>query len=491
MYYPNNMSYPNMNMNAAYANSTAYPYTNTFNQNMNIPNSGSCQPMSFKLNCPTCSVNNNGLLMAQHGPYPNVPNVIENKFTKSKCKKCHKKKRCNSDTSTEASECEKPCAPMPIKDMCPIKSYCDPALANTCSIIPFIDPLLPPRYVTTWKINYIVSSGNAGNAQELAINIQPKSGLTTVIDPALSSPRGIVVIENQVWVTNTMSDTITNYDLFGNPQLESIQVRQNARVVTFPSGIAVNCGGGFAVPTPGSSRPATILTATKTGDVCVYNPMSDPKHTHVVLTNKEAGEVAEYTGLTIANNTLYLADFFQRHIDVFGQDYLRILGYRFVDNDSSDPIPLDFSPWNITYIAPYLYILYAKRAPGATVYHLNGPGYGFISVFNLDGSYVRRFYSRGVLNAPYDIIPAPCECGIPPGSFLVNNFGDGRINLFDFNGNHLGPLLSESGIPLIIQGITSITPYYTSFNQIYFTSTSDIENNGIMGNIVKDQVIPI
>ena len=463
----------------------------------NNPAYSSAQP--FKLNCATCSVNNNGYLMYPNN-YPNNyqadrgrsneteqnRNNNSNRCNNKKCKKCDKKNRNNSECCTSDKP---PCYPP--KDLCPIKSYCDPALANTCSIIPYIDPLTPPRYVTTWKINYMTSSGNAGTEQELALHVQPRSGRTPVIDPALTNPRGIVVYENQLWVANTMSDTITNYDLFGNPQLEPIQIRQNARVVTFPSGLAINCQGGFTVPAPGSSKEATLITATKTGDVCVYNPMANPKRTYAVITNKEAGEVAEYTGLAIANGTLYLADFYQRHIDVFAQSLERILGYRFVDNFSADPIPLDFSPWNIVYIAPYLYILYAKRAPGALVYHTNGPGTGFISVYNLDGSFVRRFYSRGVLNAPYTIIPAPCECGIPPGSFLVNNFGDGRINLFDCDGNFLGPLLSQSGLPLVIAGLSSMAPYYTTFNQIFFTSTSDIESNGILGNIVKDQVITI
>ncbi len=435
----------------------------------------------FRTNCATCSAGNNGIYQTQ-------PVAI--KSGKKKCKKCKKCKKNRSET--ESSDCETSIyRPTVVKDLCPIKSYCDPALANTCSTIPFIDPLSPPRYVTTWKINYIVSNGNQILSQDTPLLTQPRSARTPIIDPALVNPKGLVIYENQLWVTNTMTDTITCYDLFGNPQLDPIQVRQNTRIVSYPSGIAVNCQGGFIVPVLGTSRPATFITATKTGDICVYNQMSDPVHTYAVLTNKENGEIAEYTGLTIANNTLYLADFYQRHIDVFNQDLTRILGYPFVDNYSTDPIPLDYGPWNISYIAPYLYILYAKRLRTSTTNHAPGNGFGFISVFNLDGSFVRRFYSRGVLNAPSSIIPAPCECGIPTGSFLVSNYGDGRINIFDSNGNLIGPLLSQSGLPIVIAGLSSIASYYTTFNQIYFTASEDVQENGILGNLIKDQVITI
>ena len=120
---------------------------------------------------------------------------------------------------------------------------------------------------------------------------------------------------------------------------------------------------------------------------------------------------------------------------------------------------------------------------------MQGSGFGFVSVFNLDGTWVKRFTSRGVLNAPWAMIPAPCECGYPPGSFLIGNVGDGRINVFDCAGRYVGPLLGQSGLPIYLEGLRGLAPLYTDINQIYFASSPDSERDGILGSIIKDQVI--
>lgn len=395
-----------------------------------------------------------------------------------KCKKCQK--------------CVK--NKFPCKNPCPLKPFCDSALAYTCNPPSTINNCLPKISVTTWKVNYLVSNQNA---------------VASHYDQELVQPRGIVIYNNQLWVTDTMSDRITNYDLFGNTLLGPILVRLNKGVTSFPSGLAVNCSGGFDIPASnpakicsnstnfivpsvnGSGRPATLATATKTGDVCVFNATSNPNNTYTVINNKLTGQISEYTGLAIVGGIVYLADFYQGNIGVFNGAYVPQTGYPFVDNYPSVPIPADFAPYNIVYIAPYLYVVYAQKLPGLIVHHVIGAGAGFISVFNLDGSFVRRFYSNGVLNAPWSIIPAPCECGIPPGSFLVGNEGDGRINIFSCDGTFLGPMLAQSGLALELVGLQCITPYYTSFSEIFFGSSDDIETIGILGSIVKDQVIQI
>lgn len=404
---------------------------------------------------------------------------------RSKCKK-----KCSSDIESESLEEYFGCNEIPAyicpppKNPCPLKSFCDPSLMNTCKQTPIVDQCTPRRAVTTWKINYLVSN-NPNDAAH--------------VDEELVHPRGIVVYQNQLWVANTMSDKITNYDLFGNQLLGPIQMRWNRNISSFPSGLVVNCSGDFSftgfsfgtVGATGATRPAVILSPTKTGDVVAFNPNLDPQRAYVVINYKKRSAFAVYTGIAVVGNIMYLADFLNGHIDIYGTDYNRIgaPGRTFVDNYSLDPIPLDFRPFNIVYIEPYMYVLYAKADPSLPVTEQTGAGNGYISIFTREGAFVRRFYSRGVLNAPWSIIPAPNECGIPPGSFLVNNIGDGRINLFDCDGNYLGPLLNQSGVPLYISGIQSIAPHYTDFNEIFFTASDDVQYRGVLGSIVKDQVI--
>ena len=332
----------------------------------------------------------------------------------------------------------------------------------------------PRRAVTTWKINYLVSN-DLNKAAHL--------------DEDLINPWGIAVYNNQLWVINNYSDSISNYDLFGNKLLGTISVRDAAHNSSFPTGIAINCSGGFSVSNGNFTQSGLIVTATEHGTVHTYSPTIAQLASFIVLNQQLTGEIAVYKGLAIANNTLYLADFFQGHIDVFDSGYNRLLGFHFIDGDTSDPIPLDFAPNNIVNIGCFLYILYARRDPNVTVHDLDGPGHGFISVFNFDGSFVRRFTSRGVLNSPWAMIPAPCECGFPPGSFLVGNNGDGRINVFDCSGRYVGPLLGQTGLPVYLPGLWGLAPHYTDFSEIFFAGAPIEDTDGIVGSLVKDNTI--
>ena len=360
------------------------------------------------------------------------------------------------------------------KNPCPLKSFCDPGLSNTCESKPIVSPFGPRRAVTTWKVNYLVS--NQMNA-------------AATFDPDLINPWGIAVYNNQLWVANNTSDGFTNYDLFGNKILGTIGIRDAAHNSSFPTGIAINCGMGFLVSNGVISKPALLLTVTEHGTVHGYNPLVDAQNSSPILNMQLTGIVYVFRGIALANNTLYIANFFQGIIDVFDSSYERLLGFHFVDGDTIDPLPLDYGPNNIVYIGCFLYVLYARKNPNINVDDLEGPGHGFISVFNLDGSFVKRFTSRGVLNAPWAMIPAPCECGFPPGSFLVGNNGDGRINIFDCAGRYVGPLLNQAGLPITIEGLWGLAPHYTDFNEIFFSSAPVELTDGFIGNIIKDQVI--
>lgn len=411
------------------------------------------------------------------------------------------------------------------KDPCPLKSFCDPGLAYSCANRPILcndmngcdqpffpgpgcgqygapfDPRMPRpvtrpgcpnpsginaavvpvgvipggrRSVTTWKINYLVSNRNNYAAHT---------------DPDLINPWGIVVYKNQLWVANGSTDSISNYDLFGNKLLGTISIRDAAHNSSYPTGIAINCGGGFTVSNGSIEKSSDMLVCTEHGTVHAFNPNVDPLNAYIVLNQQLTGLVSVYKGMAIANGILYLADFFQRQIDVFDSDYNRINMFLFVDGDMADPIPLDYGPNNIVHIGCYLYVLWARQSTTVTIHDLDGAGHGFISVFNLDGSFVRRFTSRGVLNSPWAMIPAPMECGFPPGSFLVGNNGDGRINVFDCNGRYVGPLLGQSGLPTFIEGLWGLAPFYTDFSEIFFASAPDENQDGLLGSLVKDQVI--
>lgn len=361
------------------------------------------------------------------------------------------------------------------KNVCPLKSFCDPGLANNCGVVPIVNPFSIPQAVPTWRISYLVSN---------------KPNIASHLDPYLMNPWGIVIWQNQLWVVNGTTDVITNYDLFGNSILAPIIIRDATHNSSFPTGIAVNCGGGFSVASGVSNRSAQLIVCSEHGTVSAFNPTVDSANAYLTMNRQFTGRVHTYKGLAIANNTMYLADFFGRKIDVFDSNYLQLFGFNFVDDDTSDAIPLDYGPNNIVHIGYYLFILYAKQDPFIPVHDLDGPGNGFVSVFNLDGSFVRRFTSRGVLNSPWAMIPAPCTCGLPPGSYLIGNNGDGKINIFDADGLYIGPILAQSGLPMFIEGLWGLAPHYMpAFSEIYFASSAYEDDEGVVGCITPDQII--
>ena len=396
-------------------------------------------------------------------PYGNYDIGINDRFS-------NQIPRCGPCGQLSGAACAGPtagCAPLP----CP---PCGPNFINTCESQPLVYPFGPRRAVTTWKINYLVS-----NYENQAAHV----------DLALVNPWGIVVFNNQLYVSNGGTDSVTNYDLFGNKILGAISVRDASHNSSFPTGIAINCSGNFVASSGTTSRSSLFIVATEHGTVHSYNTLVDPVNSNIVMNHQLTGEVAVFRGVAITNNVLYIANFFQGVIDVFDGNYNRLLGYHFIDGDSVEPIPLDYGPNNIVHIGCFMYVLYARKDPNVTVNDLDGPGNGYISVFNLDGSWVKRFSSRGVLNSPWAMIPAPAECGFPPGSFLVGNNGDGRINIFDCAGRFVGPVLNQKGLPIHIEGLWGLAPRYTDFSEIFFASSKDENIDGLVGSITKDQVI--
>jgi len=118
---------------------------------------------------------------------------------------------------------------------------------------------------------------------------------------------------------------------------------------------------------------------------------------------------------------------------------------------------------------------------------------GYVDIFNPDGSLVKRFISRGQLNAPWGIAKAPAgfwgDGSDIQNVILVGNFGDGHINAFDADGSFLGQLRGH-GNPIVIEGLWGIafapsTSTAINHNRLYFAAGPDDEEHGLFGYISK------
>jgi uncharacterized protein (TIGR03118 family) len=261
-----------------------------------------------------------------------------------------------------------------------------------------------------------------------------------------------------------------------------------------PTGQVFHGGTGFLLP---NGLPARFIFVGVDGILSAWNAGN------FALVVKNNSATSAYTGMTIANRGtsphLFAADFRAGKIEVWNE------AWESVALPFKDPyLPKGYAPFNIEVGAGNLYVMYAKVGPDGR--DVPGMGNGFVSIFTTEGQFVKRFASRGALNAPWGFAIAPdsffvdtdADMDLKGGHdndelsgpvVLVGNFGDGRINAYSSHGRFLGPI-RKHGRALEIDGLWAISfaPTTSTIDQkrLYFTAGPDLETNGLFGYIIKD-----
>jgi len=287
------------------------------------------------------------------------------------------------------------------------------------------------------------------------------------------------------WVSANVTGKTGIYSGLGSPLAfspVSIPGAGNS-AVGHPTGQVFNGGSGFRLPNGGSAR---FIFASDDGTISGWNGGA------TAIKKVDDSPDASYLGLAIAsdgtNTFLYAANFAEGEIDTYDTSWNE------VNKSFTDPnLPEGYSPFNIQNVGGKLYVMYAKVGPdGDEIHH---EGFGVVDIYNPDGSFVKRFATFGQLNAPWGVAK-------PPAGFwgagadaqdviLIGNFGDGRINAFNSNGDFLGQLRAH-GNPIVIDGLWGIA-FATSAsaaqhidpNFLYFAAGPDDETHGLFGYIKK------
>jgi uncharacterized protein (TIGR03118 family) len=225
-----------------------------------------------------------------------------------------------------------------------------------------------------------------------------------------------------------------------------------------------------------------LTAAIKVDNSSVDNPTNPAKN-------------AVYKGLAIASfngaNYIYAANFRQNKVEVYDINYNPVT----LAGNFNDPlIPRGYAPFNIAPINGQLFVTYAQQ-DAAKHDDVPGLGKGFVDVFTNGGVFVKRFASRGLLNAPWGVTIVPPNNGSLSGMLLVGNFGDGHINIFQPTfGIPLGQVLTRTGLrvkPLVIPGLWSLLNGTgadgAAANSLYFSSGPDHENDGEFGTITLEK----
>jgi uncharacterized protein (TIGR03118 family) len=267
-----------------------------------------------------------------------------------------------------------------------------------------------------------------------------------------------------------------------------------------PTGIVFNTAGQKDFVLSNNNQRAAFLFVGLDGILSGWNPGTGNNAALI----KDNSKTSVYTGLAIGafNNKdyIYASNFRTGKIDVWDSQF------KPVNMVFKDPgLSAGYSPFNIQNIEDKLYVAYALVGPDGR--DVPGVGNGIVSVFNMDGSFVRRFATGGKLNAPWGLAKAPAsffadndDHGIEDllgnglhkkrqPAILVGNFGDGRINAYSLEGEFLGQLKTDDGV-IIIEGLWALTfpPVSSTINKnrLYFAAGPDEEEDGLFGYIIKD-----
>ncbi len=317
-------------------------------------------------------------------------------------------------------------------------------------------------------------------------------GMAKVTDANLVNPWGMSLgLNSGLWVAANGAGIAESFDgtgqalPSGSPLAVTIPAPGGGK--SAPTGVATNATSGFVIAAGGSPAPSAELFATEDGTIAGWNSSVDPQHAVVMVNNSPTNAV--YKGLAIGFNEsgafLFATNFRAGTVDVFDSNFQPV----HQPGMFTDPnLPAGYAPFGIAAINGNLYVTYALQ-DAQKKDDVRGAGHGFIDVFDTNGKFLRRFASQGALNSPWGMAWAPFEGfgGFENGLF-VGNFGDGTINVFDFDsGELLGTVNDAHGTAIRIRGLWSLGfglgVAKASSSTLFFTAGIDNEQHGLFGNL--------
>jgi len=338
----------------------------------------------------------------------------------------------------------------------------------------------------------LVPPGKAASAGYQQTNlVSDVPGAAARTDPNLVNPWGLAfnAARTVLWASDNGTGRSTLYNSAGVP---------NALVVTIPpppgspgpstpTGMVFNgTPNTLKVTKAGKTAGSAFLWATEDGTIAGWSPTVDA--TNAVLAVDHSAQGAVYKGLAIvpgaAGPFLYATNFRAGTVEVYDSQFnpVPLAKKAFFDQN----IPRDYAPFGIQNIGGNLFVTYAKQVHPEDLEDKAGHHRGFVDVFDPTGKLLRRFATRDTLDSPWAVALAPANFGQFSNALLVGNFGDGRINAYDFaTGDFLGQLQDASGSPIEIDGLWGLAfgpgATATAPARLWFAAGPDDEAHGLLG----------
>jgi len=327
------------------------------------------------------------------------------------------------------------------------------------------------------------------NAQYQQVNLVSDGALPAAHqDPNLVNPWGLAVgPTTPFWVANNGTGTSTLYR--GDGSIVPLVVRVAAPLGTAasgaakPTGLVYNGGSGFMIKSGNAKGPSKFIFVSEDGNISGWNPDVSANSTVMAVPATTRGAIYKGAAIYVSQtfSRLYVTNFNSGTVEMFDQNF------RYVGSFTDRGLPAGFVPFGIANVNGSIVVTFAQRIPGETD-DLPGPGSGFVDVFDLNGKMVRRLAAKGTLNSPWGVTRAPDGFGKFSNSLLVGNFGDGRINAFDWaSGAFLGQLESSKGNPIEIEGLWALINGNGvnggDKDKVYFTAGPMEEQHGLFGSL--------
>jgi uncharacterized protein (TIGR03118 family) len=333
-------------------------------------------------------------------------------------------------------------------------------------------------------------AGDAGVYRQTNL-VSDIPGVARVTDPNLVNPWGMSEFPNgPLWVSDNNADVATLYtgDQHGGPLTAVPLVVKIAGGA--PTGQVFNPTGSFVVSSGSASAPALFLFASENGDITGWAPTVPAQPPGQTSDQAEIGfsdPNAVYKGLAIdasgPSPRLFATNFRTAAIDVFNASFHRIAHPgRFTD----PRLPKGYAPFGIASLGGKLYVTYAQQN-AARHDDVAGPGHGFVDVYSLRGTLLRRLVRHGALNSPWGLVLATHHFGKFSNDLLVGNFGDGLIHAYDPGSGALdGTLTNGDGNPIQINGLWGLLfgdKAAASPNTLFFSAGIADEAHGLLGTL--------
>jgi uncharacterized protein (TIGR03118 family) len=328
-----------------------------------------------------------------------------------------------------------------------------------------------------------------------------------VTDPGFVDPWGISGTSD-FWIDTAV--TGYSYVNFANG---AIQFKATIPAATGtgtgqPTGTVFNSTNGFLLS---NGSKASFLFASLDGSIWGWNGKLFSSGNVSLKAVDNSAAKAVYTDIALdpsAGGTVLLAANFGAgaKVEAYDQTFaLATLAGSFTDPN----VPAGYAPYAIHVISNQVYVTYMLRST-STYSETLGPDTGFISVFDVNGNFLKRAITGGNLNSPWGMALAPGGFGIFGGDLLVGNLGDGLINVYDPNTYaYLGQVTDATGAPILNSypgagvtssyvglwelvfgnGVVNGTPSTTNAgdpNTLYFAAGLDAETHGVFGAISQN-----